>query len=71
MSVHKKISPIGLVVWPAIRNIYKYECLVLLYRCSALKETHHIYKELLSDLLLNPLKGDNANMAMPDSQRYL
>ena len=32
MSVHKIFSPIGLAVWPAIGNIYIYECLVLLYR---------------------------------------
>ena len=25
-------SPIGPAVWPALRNIHKYECLVLLYR---------------------------------------
>ena len=25
MSVHKKFSPIGLAVWPAIGNIYMYD----------------------------------------------
>ena len=36
MSVHKKFSPIGPALWPAIRNIYIYECLVLLYRLEIL-----------------------------------
>ena len=30
--VKKNLSPIGPAVWPTIRNIYIYECLVLLYR---------------------------------------
>ena len=32
MSVYKNFNPFGSAVWPAIGNIYKYECLVLLYR---------------------------------------
>ena len=28
MSVHKNFNPIGSTVWPAIDNIYKYECLL-------------------------------------------
>ena len=28
----KNFSPFGPAVWPAIRNIFVYECLVLLYR---------------------------------------
>ena len=32
MSVHKKFSPIGPAVWPAIAGTYLYVCLVSLYR---------------------------------------
>ena len=28
----KNVSPFGLAVWPAIRNIYIYECLVIIYK---------------------------------------
>ena len=34
LSVQKNFSPIGPAVWPAIDNIFIYECLVLLCRLT-------------------------------------
>ena len=51
MSVHQKISPFGPAVWPALRNIYAYECLVLLCRYKVLSFVS--FSPLLLTLLIH------------------
>ena len=48
MSVQKNVSPIGPAVWPAIGNIFIYDCLVLLYedkqRCNRTRQVLNMSK---------------------------